>query len=228
MEGKERSTNWVIQQILNKLKTVSSSQKFTKENNMVECLALEQIQIEPQRQKISRDNWIWWDRPMIGSLKLNIDGAAKGNPGESGGGGVMRDAKAKVIFAFAFFYGTSTNMVAEARALLDGLRLCKAFGFKNFVVESDSKVLMDFISKKGSHPWSISFFWPEIIDLMDFLGPHHQHQFREGNQVADALANEACKSRSHQIFHGWSEMPRIARGAARCDTNGFPNIRPSK
>ncbi|XP_077249302.1 uncharacterized protein LOC143888778 [Tasmannia lanceolata] len=160
--------------------------------------------------------------------RLELAGAAKGNPGESGGGGVMRDAKAKVIFAFAFFYGTSTNMVAEARALLDGLRLCKAFGFKNFVVESDSKVLMDFISKKGSHPWSISFFWPEIIDLMDFMGPHHQHQFREGNQVADALANEACKSRSHQIFHGWSEMPRIARGAARCDTNGFPNIRPSK
>ncbi|XP_077226257.1 uncharacterized protein LOC143859445 [Tasmannia lanceolata] len=115
----------------------------------------------------------------------------------------MRDSKAKVIIAFAYFYGTSTNMVAEARALLDGLRLCKAFGIVNLVVESDSKVLMDLISKKESHPWSISSYWLEMMLLMDQLRPSHQHQFREGSKVADALANEAVITKSNQVFQAW-------------------------
>ncbi|XP_077237364.1 uncharacterized protein LOC143879051 [Tasmannia lanceolata] len=137
----------------------------------------------------------------------------------------MHDSKAKVIFAFAYFYGTSTNMVAEARALLDGLRLCKAFGIVNLFVESDIKVLMNLISKKESYSWSISSFWTEMMLLMDQLCLSHQHQFREGNKVADALANEAVITKLNRIYQGWSEMPTTARGAARCDALGLPNLR---
>ncbi|XP_077226264.1 uncharacterized protein LOC143859440 [Tasmannia lanceolata] len=169
MEGKINNINWVIEKVVSDLRAVRTSQKFSKEISMLDRLALEELKIDVRHKKISRESWILWERPVCGHIKHNIDGAAKENPGESGGGGVMRDSKAKVIIAFVYFYGTSTNMVIEARALLDGLRLCKAFGIVNLVVESDSKVLMDLISKKKSHPWFISSYWLEMMLLVDQL-----------------------------------------------------------
>lgn len=34
---------------------------------------------------------VGWDKPENGWIKLNIDGAAKGNPGWAGGGGILQD-----------------------------------------------------------------------------------------------------------------------------------------
>lgn len=54
-----------------------------------------------------------WQLPPTGRLKWNTDGAAKGNPGISGGGGAVRDSWGRFIFAYAVPYGISTNFVAE-------------------------------------------------------------------------------------------------------------------
>lgn len=40
---------------------------------------------------------IYWVKPPPGMLKLNVDGASKGNPGRSGGGGGLRDSQGNVI-----------------------------------------------------------------------------------------------------------------------------------
>ncbi|XP_077251044.1 uncharacterized protein LOC143890293 [Tasmannia lanceolata] len=116
-----------------------------KEPNLLEVLSLSQLGISPCRPRIQKDCWILWKRPPKGTLKLNIDGASKGNPGEAGGGGVIRNEKSTVILAFSLYYEKGSNMVAETRALLNGLRCCKAFNMSKIIVESDSKVLIDLI-----------------------------------------------------------------------------------
>ncbi|XP_043692976.1 uncharacterized protein LOC122643420 [Telopea speciosissima] len=62
-------------------------------------------------------------------MKLNVDGASKGNSGPSGGGGVIRDSSGNVVMAFANFYGHCTNTEAEMRLILDGLQLCASKGY---------------------------------------------------------------------------------------------------
>lgn len=53
---------------------------------------------------------------------LNTDGCSKGNPGTSGGGGVIRDAVGLPLVGFSAFFGEASSIQAEALALLIGLR----------------------------------------------------------------------------------------------------------
>lgn len=46
---------------------------------------------------------------------------ARANPGSSAGGGIIRNLEGRMIYAYASFYGYTTNTVAEIRALLQGV-----------------------------------------------------------------------------------------------------------
>ncbi|MQL94634.1 hypothetical protein Taro_027289, partial [Colocasia esculenta] len=46
-------------------------------------------------------------------------------PSKLGGGGVIRDTRGQIVFAFAHSYDVSSSLMAECRALLDGLRCVK-------------------------------------------------------------------------------------------------------
>ena len=48
---------------------------------------------------------IFWTKPINGYVKLNMDGSSLGNPGFSGGSGVIRDMVDNVLFGFAVFMG---------------------------------------------------------------------------------------------------------------------------
>ncbi|XP_042951060.1 cytochrome c oxidase subunit 5b-1, mitochondrial-like isoform X2 [Carya illinoinensis] len=54
---------------------------------------------------------------------------------------IIRDDRGNVVAGFAHSYGHSTNTVAECRAFVEGLRLCKQLGLRNIFVESDSSVV---------------------------------------------------------------------------------------
>ncbi|KAG7945159.1 hypothetical protein I3843_15G138800 [Carya illinoinensis] len=51
-----------------------------------------------------------WARPPKGRLKLNLDGSSLGNPGPSGGGGILRDGNGKLIFAYSMSFGNLTSI----------------------------------------------------------------------------------------------------------------------
>ncbi|XP_058105495.1 uncharacterized protein LOC131248975 [Magnolia sinica] len=92
-----------------------------------------------------------WTRPPPGWFKLNVDGSSCQNPGESGGGGVLRDAHGRVIFAFHRYYGLTANTVAEAQAMLDGITLYRNLGLSSIVVESDSSVVVEAAADPNAH-----------------------------------------------------------------------------
>ena len=86
-----------------------------------------------------------WTPPHLGHLKLNVDGASRGNPCPAGGGGILRDHCSRISFAFSHFYYVQTNTSAEAMAIRDGLLLCEARDLRDIVLESDSCVLVDML-----------------------------------------------------------------------------------
>lgn len=62
-----------------------------------------------------------WEKPCCRRFKLNTDGCAKGDLGQSGGGNLLRNHEGKFMWAMADVYDCQTNMVAEARSVMQGI-----------------------------------------------------------------------------------------------------------
>ncbi|MQM11632.1 hypothetical protein Taro_044544 [Colocasia esculenta] len=107
-----------------------------------------------------------WIPPVV-DFCLNVDGASKGNPGNS--------------------------LIAEARALCDGLRLAHFVGVRLSAIYSDSSTLVHSMQQGKCPSWLIHRWWRSSRDLLD-NGSSFVHVFRETNQVADRLANHAIYS----------------------------------
>ena len=90
---------------------------------------------------------IRWTVPKVGMLTLNTDGCSKGNPGQGGGGGVLRDSSGSPLFAFSTFLGDTSSLHGETMALLLGLRECAERGFGNVGVQLDFLVLVGILWK---------------------------------------------------------------------------------
>ena len=90
-------------------------------------------------------------------VKLNVDGASRGNPGHSGGGGIIRNHNGDLLKAYSNYYGFCSNMVAEFRALKDGIYLALEMGIdlSKLIVESDSKVLVDMLHRASCDQWQL-------------------------------------------------------------------------
>ena len=68
------------------------------------CSAHHDMRIQsPDKFRYLRDHFV----------KLNFDGASKGNPGEAGFGGIFRDSNNQVRWIFADWGGEMTNNEAE-------------------------------------------------------------------------------------------------------------------
>ncbi|XP_058070898.1 uncharacterized protein LOC131219930 [Magnolia sinica] len=152
-----------------------------------------------------------WFKPPDQWLKLNIDGSSRGNPGESGGGGVCWDHLGRFIFAFHKHYEFSSNTSAEARAMLDGLNICAEMSLQNIILKTDSEVIADDLKVLGSsNLWNIWYILGKIRDLFCRLNVVIHHTYREGNVVADALARLASNGSPDKIFLLRSRLPRCS------------------
>lgn len=82
---------------------------------------------------------VYWKPPEEHYLKLNIDGASRGN---AGCGGIIRDTKNHILAAYSEFLRCETNNFAEMKALLEGLMICYQMGVTKIEVETDSNLLV--------------------------------------------------------------------------------------
>ncbi|XP_009774155.1 uncharacterized protein LOC107768948 [Nicotiana tabacum] len=96
---------------------------------------------------------VYWQKPHVGWVKLNVDGCSKGNPSPAGGGGLIRDHHGILIEAFAEFYRDCSCNIAEAKAMMRGIKMCISKGFTNVIVESDSLILLNLIKRIRNPPW---------------------------------------------------------------------------
>ena len=69
-------------------------------------------------EKSQFENWLR-ERKIF---KLFFDGASKGNPGRTEGGGVVIDSDGKVEIEYCWNIGYNSNNMAEAYGLWQGLK----------------------------------------------------------------------------------------------------------
>jgi hypothetical protein len=102
-----------------------------------------------------------WAPPPEGFIKINFDGASKGNPGAAGYGLVFRNHKGHILIISAGSLGHSTNNNAELWGLLNGLRLARDHGFTKLIVEGDSQLIINILRRmlNGVPPDKLAPSW---------------------------------------------------------------------
>ena len=128
-----------------------------------------------------------------GILKLYVDGASRGNPGEAGAGFYLVDEEGNEILRGMRFLGSMTNNAAEYQALILGLRETLGIGGTSIEIYTDSELVAKQI--KGIYTVKnkrLRRLYREAVKLLDKF---HRSEVisirREDNREADRLANEA-------------------------------------
>ncbi|KAL2235277.1 UNVERIFIED_CONTAM: putative ribonuclease H protein [Sesamum indicum] len=94
-----------------------------------------------------------WIKPDREWLKLNMDGASKGNPGVAGAGGIIRNYLGQTVFVFQEHLGLMTNTAAELNAIYRGVKLCIDNNIRKIWVETDANIAIKLISSPPKGPW---------------------------------------------------------------------------
>eukprot|EP00253_Pinus_taeda_P006105 PITA_06105 len=151
-----------------------------------------------------------WSPPAPNSFKMNFDGAAKGNPGPAGYGGVIRNHNGESMQVYYGTVGSDTNNAAELEGLWKGICLADQNHLHPLEVEGDSLILIA-IAKRiqaGAKAVKVAKSWRLLSRLEDLEEKLHtslnitfHHVRRTANKVADRLANQGV-SQSTPYFSG--------------------------
>lgn len=110
--------------------------------------------------------------------------------------------------ALSNYYGITSNMKAEACALLDGLQLCINMGCFQVDIEVDSLVLVQIVMKKIKCPWAIQMEIRRIYELLSRMDFSIVHIYREINVGADFSSNVGCRESRRTDYVEWKGIPR--------------------
>jgi ribonuclease HI len=94
-------------------------------------------------------------------IKLNFDGASKGNPGLAGYGIVFHNHYGNILLIGAGSIGHSMNNATEIWGLTKGLQMAIKNNFTKLVIEGDSQIIINLLRKilNGAYPDRISPRW---------------------------------------------------------------------
>jgi ribonuclease HI len=136
-----------------------------------------------------------------GSLRLHVDGASRGNPGEAGFGVHVTTEDGSTVASLYGYLGKATNNVAEYQALLHGLRYAISRGASHVEVFSDSELLVRQIAGRYrvKSPGLLPLHREAQGLLARFERSRVAHVPRERNTEADALANRAVDLRASSL-----------------------------
>jgi ribonuclease HI len=133
------------------------------------------------------------ENPPEHYLIAHSDGGARGNPGPAGYGVVLKDESGRTVAALSEYLGHQTNNFAEYQGLIAALEYAIKHGPKALKLISDSELLVRQIKGiykvKNAVLQDLHGRAKELIAQLDWFSIGHA--FREQNQEADRLANEA-------------------------------------
>lgn len=149
-----------------------------------------------------------------------VDGGSRGNPGEAGAG-IVLDLDGRLDERHSLYLGRATNNEAEYAAVLAALERLAALGVTEVDLRSDSQLLVRQVSGqyrvKAEH---LKPLWARVQFLAStFCRFSIRHVPRDGNTVADSLANQAMDTRRSTL-----PLPRGVRLVRRQTVSGGPSL----
>ncbi|GAU14826.1 hypothetical protein TSUD_50380 [Trifolium subterraneum] len=159
--------------------------------------------------------------PQEGWIKLNCDGSQNDWVSLAGCGGLLRDSNDKWIKGYSRKIGSCDALHAEMWGMYLGMNLAWRQGITHLHVESDSKVLINMVTKRiklnGSTPTL-------VVRIRNFLALSWQvilsHTWREGNRSAYWLENFSY-SNSFDIHVLENPLKELQRGLVDSNMDWF-------
>ncbi|KAL6570158.1 hypothetical protein OROMI_014672 [Orobanche minor] len=150
-----------------------------------------------------------WSKPQPGWWNLNTDGAARGNPGDAAAGVSLGTTWVNLWLCFR------------------GLEFCIDNRFNKVWVEVDSKIALSLIEHSTTSHWQLQSIISKIRDFRGSIEIRFSHIFREGNAVADWLANHGCDRKDFFLHYVFSISGKLL-GIIKLDKMSYPYIRSKK
>lgn len=157
---------------------------------------------------------VGWSFPPNRWIKCNVDGSAPEDKA-SGCGGVFRDSTGSWLYGFARSFDRCTSSAAELSAIDTALDVARDRGFQRLILETDSLTVANVVNNKdGASARREKDLVKSITDKKKNSKWEVRivHSNREGNKVADWLANL-----SHGLQVGDQiELPKLPHGCRSC------------
>jgi len=134
----------------------------------------------------------------VKKIKVFTDATAKGNPGPSGLGIVIKDESDEILLTHKEYIGKATNNQGEYTALLESLKLLRNLNTEYDFVEFYSDSLLMVSQLTGKYKIKDKYLMRNAMNFWDGinkLGKKYSITYipREQNAIADKLANEATR-----------------------------------
>ena len=151
---------------------------------------------------------------------MNTDGSSKGQPGPSSCAGIFRNCRGFVQGCFSSVLVMGFAFEAELVGVMMAVDIAFSKGWHSLWIESDSIYVVSLLrSRSMIVPWNHRNRWLYTLHLIRQMNIVVTHIFREGNHVADALANAAGD------FQWWNSMPDFISSAVYRDIAGVSFFR---
>jgi ribonuclease HI len=140
-------------------------------------------------------------RALTDSLRIHIDGASRGNPGEAGFGVHVTTPDGAPVAELYGYLGRASNNVAEYQALIHALKYALDHGATRVEVFSDSELVVRQIGGqyRVKHADMIPLHGKARGLLSRFQEARVSHVRREQNKDADRLANQALDTKGSKL-----------------------------
>ena len=110
-----------------------------------------------------------WIPPPIGWTKLNFDGASRGNLGTIGIGCIINNDSGNWIAKRAKSIRSTTNNLAELKALQEGIQICLNLSISKLITKGDSQIVLNAIRKRETPNWVLNSKLEEVLNLLDLF-----------------------------------------------------------
>nr|XP_009761667.1 PREDICTED: uncharacterized protein LOC104213819 [Nicotiana sylvestris] len=134
------------------------------------------------------------------------------------------DEAGDLIYAKGREISEGTNNESEAVVIVEALKMCKNLNYCRIWLQTDSMLLKNIIEESWKPPWYITEHVEEILRLNEQSTINVTHIFREGNTLADHLANYALDEGNIEC-HGFWDLDSKGRRIINEDKMQCPYIR---
>ena len=147
-----------------------------------------------------------WTLPFVSELSFNVDGSARGDLGDAGIGGVLRDSCGKMLCLFSFYMGVSDATSAEIFTIHRACQLVvynQIFGNRNITIFSDSKSVVSWCNGEDFGNLSLVnllYNIRQILHSLDCLTIKFMP--RGSNSFADCLAKNGSSCSGDRLEWG--------------------------
>jgi ribonuclease HI len=219
-----KHVNWksAISMIIANTSIAGNATRKSSTNSVRDFTIIKTFNVSTHQPRAPIIKEVIWSPPLQSWIKCNIDGASIGNPGNSACGGIFRNHEADFVCCFAEPLGNSSSYLAELNGALRAIDLAFENSWNNIWLETDSSLVVLAFQNEGHIPWSLRNRWHNMKFKLRQINCIVTHIYREGNEVADTLANFGL---SLQQLTVWQELPSFINSAYVKNKSGLPSYR---